>query len=545
MENRKLQEIQVIDWGLLSYGEAYRRQKRMVEERIAGKSSDQLVLIEHQPVVTIGRSGTLRDLCVQPEVLRRKKVDLHRVDRGGKATFHGPGQLVAYPILKLGKKDLHAFLKRLLDTLASVLRCYELIPEFKKENPGIWVGGAKIASVGIAAKKWVTYHGVALNISTDPNWFNLIVPCGQQDEKITSIENEIGNRVDLSEVKKRFIKSFCRIFGYEVFSENSDNSNRHPAWLVRPSPDLTAVDRMETKLGNLHLATVCQSAHCPNLGECFGRGTATFMILGTLCTRRCRFCAVEKGIPGPVDENEPVRIARAVQLLGLNHIVVTSVTRDDLPDGGAGQFAKTIRRIRKKCPGVSVELLVPDFNGAIPALNTVCVARPDVFNHNIETVPRLYARVRPRAKYRRSLCVLSYASSQGLFVKSGLMLGFGETENEIKKTLIDLKHNGCVALTLGQYLAPSKDHVPVARYVPPKEFEIWAETARAMGFKSVSSGPLVRSSYRADAMLEAERFSNHHKNKGSNPWEPKDLLSRSEPVPICTEKTSPRPHVGL
>ena len=262
---------------------------------------------------------------------------------------------------------------------------------------------------------------------------------------------------------------------------------------------------MEKRLQRLRLATVCQSAHCPNQGECFDRGTATFMILGTRCTRRCRFCAVDKGAPHAPDDGEPKRVARAVQQLGLTHAVVTSVTRDDLPDGGAGHFAGTIRQIRKQCPGVSVEVLVPDFNGAIPALDTVCAVRPDVFNHNIETVPRLYAEVRPGADYRRSLGVLSYAAGRGLMTKSGLMLGLGEIKNEIKKTLMDLKYAGCKLLTLGQYLAPSKDHVPVARYVPPEEFEMWAETARGMGFTSVTAGPLVRSSYRAAEMMDANQ----------------------------------------
>ena len=270
------------------------------------------------------------------------------------------------------------------------------------------------------------------------------------------------------------------------------------------------------------------------------------MILGSRCTRRCQFCAVEKGAPEPVDKNEPVRVARAVRLLGLNHAVVTSVTRDDLPDGGSEQFVRTIRQIRKTCKETCVEVLVPDFNGSVKALQNVCESRPDVFNHNIETMPRLYAGVRPLADYRRSLGILAFASGQGLWVKSGLMLGLGETENEIKNTLTDLKHTGCAALTLGQYLAPSKDHAPVARYVPPREFEMWAETARAMGFKAVSSGPLVRSSYHADAMLaEAERLSKDRKDRGLNLWKPNDLSSRSAPAPIFTEKTSPRLHAGL
>jgi lipoic acid synthetase len=185
--------------------------------------------------------------------------------------------------------------------------------------------------------------------------------------------------------------------------------------------------------------------------------------------------------------------------------VVTSVTRDDLPDGGARHFARTVQEIRKQCPGVSVEVLTPDFYGSIPALDTVCAVRPDVFNHNIETVSRLYAEIRPLADYRRSLGILSYAAAKGLTAKSGLMLGLGETENEIKKTLKDLKHAGCMWLTLGQYLAPSKGHVPVVRYVPPEEFEMWAETARGMGFTSVAAGPLVRSSYRAEKLMDASQ----------------------------------------
>ena len=503
MENRTLQEIQIIDWGLLDYGQALARQHEMVAERIKDHSPDRLVLVEHPPVVTIGRSGSLKDLCIAKDALVQKGVSLQKVDRGGRATFHGPGQLVVYPIFKLGDKDLHAFLKRLLDTIANVLRGFRLVPELKKGKPGLWVNGAKIASVGLAVQKWVTYHGIALNVCLDPGWFDLIVPCGQPGEKITSMDREMGARVDLSDVKKSLVDCFCSQHHYTACEQANAKSGRRPQWLVLPATDLKALDRMEKRLARLHLATVCQSAHCPNQGECFQQGTATFMILGTRCTRRCRFCAVDKGAPDAPDDGEPKRVAMAVQQLGLTHAVVTSVTRDDLPDGGAGQFARTIQQIRKKCPDVSVEVLVPDFSGAIPALDTVCAARPDVFNHNIETVPRLYARIRPMAEYRRSLGVLSYTAGKGLMVKSGLMLGLGETESEIKKTLIDIKYAGCMSITMGQYLAPSKEHVPVTRYVLPEEFEMWAETARGMGFTTVASGPLVRSSYRAGEMMDA------------------------------------------
>ena len=503
MENPKLPEIQIIDWGLLDYGQAFVRQQQMVTERINGRRPDCLVLVEHPPVVTIGRSGSLEDLRIAKEALGQQGVSLQKVDRGGRATFHGPGQLVVYPIVKVGDQDLHAFLKRLLDTIADVLQSYQLVSEFKKGKPGVWVNGAKIASVGLAVRKWVTYHGIALNVGIDPRWFDLIVPCGQPGEKITSMDREMGVAVDISDVKKRFAANFCSRHHDAACQKISAKPGGRPPWLVKSATDLKAADRMAKRLQGLRLATVCQSADCPNLGECFDRGTATFMILGTRCTRRCRFCAVDKGAPHAPDDGEPQRVARAVQQLGLTHAVVTSVTRDDLPDGGAGHFARTIQQIRKQCPGVSVEVLVPDFNGAIPALDTVCAVRPDVFNHNIETVPRLYADVRPAAGYRRCLGVLSTAASKGLRVKSGLMLGLGETKNEIQKTLLDLKYAGCRLLTLGQYLAPSKDHVPVARYVPPQEFEMWAETARGMGFTAVASGPLVRSSYRAVEMMDA------------------------------------------
>jgi lipoic acid synthetase len=319
------------------------------------------------------------------------------------------------------------------------------------------------------------------------------------------MDSETGAWVDIADVKKRFVERFCYRQHFTACRPFSAEPARRPQWLVLPAIDLNASDRMEKRLARLHLATVCQSAHCPNLGECFQQGTATFMILGTRCTRRCRFCAVDKAAPHAPDNGEPKRVAMAVKQLGLTHAVVTAVTRDDLPDGGAGHFSRTIQQIRKQCPHVTVEVLVPDFKGVIPALDSVCAARPDVFNHNVETVPRLYAGIRPKAEYRRSLGVLSYAAGKGLITKSGLMLGLGETQSEIKNTLVDLKHAGCMLLTLGQYLAPSADHVPVARYLVPQEFKMWTETASSMGFASVAAGPLVRSSYRAAEMMNTSQ----------------------------------------
>ncbi len=497
--------LEVQDWGNLAYDEALGRQRAMAEERIADRVPDRLVLVEHPPVVTIGRSGSEADLRLPEEALHEKGIGVSRVERGGMATFHGPGQLVAYPIVKLHEQDLHRFLAGLLGAMETVLQSYGLRPERKKGQPGLWVGGAKVASVGVAVRKWVTFHGIAVNVNTDPRWFDCIVPCGHPGERITSIERELGRQIDMAEVKERFVEAFAEYFAYARVLRAGKRPSRHPPWLHLRAASPEAVGGMEERLRGWGLGTVCQSAHCPNLGECFSRGTATFMILGTVCSRRCRFCAVDKGIPKAPDPGEPERVALAAKAMGLAYVVVTSVTRDDLPDGGARHFADTIRSIRQHCPGAKVEVLVPDFQGCEADLGAVCDARPDVFNHNVETVPRLYESVRPQADYRRSLDVLAYAAKKGLPTKSGLMLGLGEASREIWETLGDLRRAGCDYLTLGQYLAPSARHVPVHRYVAPEEFARWGETARALGFREVASGPLVRSSYRAEEFFAGQK----------------------------------------
>ena len=498
--------FQILDWGRLDYKEAFERQLALVEERINGSGPDRLVFVEHPPVVTLGRSGSQKDLCISETVLQQKGIDIYAVDRGGQATFHTPGQLVAYPIIKLVEKDLHSYLQTLLDVGAAVVRSYGLKPVFKNGRPGIWIDSGKIASVGIAVKKWVTYHGVALNVNSELDGFKWIVPCGHPRENMTSLQRRLKHPIELCEVKKRFLKEFRKSFGYTVDSNKNLNTRKRPDWLVRPAPKLTGIHQMEGLLNSLQLATVCQSAQCPNLGECFNRDTATFMILGTHCTRACRFCAVNNDKPQAVDPDEPERVARAAELLNLKHVVVTSVTRDDLDDGGAEQFIRAIDRIRRRCRQAKTEVLIPDFKGSIGALQNVCNARPDMLNHNVETVARLYPGVRPGASYRRSLGILEYAAQQRVPVKSGLMLGLGEMQNEISDTLVDLKRAGCRYLTLGQYLAPSKNHYPVVRFVTPDEFNEWDGFARQIGFDDVAAGPLVRSSYRADQMLMKSRY---------------------------------------
>jgi lipoic acid synthetase len=277
---------------------------------------------------------------------------------------------------------------------------------------------------------------------------------------------------------------------------------RYPAWLKKNIPKSANNLRVRKYLTE-SLHTVCESALCPNRGECFAARTVTFLILGSACTRRCRFCAVAKAAPEPVDADEPRKIAEAARQLGLRYVVITSVTRDDLPDGGAAHFAAAILAARQFLPRAAVEVLTPDFQGAPSALDTVLAARPAVFNHNIETVPRLYAEIRPQADYQRSLRVLRHATQSGILAKSGLMLGFGETEAEVKSALRDLKNNGVSIVTLGQYLPPSKKHYPLREFVHPDQFAEYKEYGeKELGFKAVFSGPFVRSSYRAGEVLE-------------------------------------------
>lgn len=253
------------------------------------------------------------------------------------------------------------------------------------------------------------------------------------------------------------------------------------------------------------LVTVCEEARCPNMGNCFSKPTATFMILGSRCTRNCGFCNVESFFPLPVDPDEPEKIAIAAKEMGLRYVVITSVTRDDLPDGGASHFATTIRAIRKSLPDSRIEVLTPDFKGSLDALRTVLEARPHVFNHNIETVPRLYKEVRPQADYKRSLKVLAMAKELfGGKTKSGLMVGLGESFNEIIEVMKDLRRMDCDYITIGQYLRPSKKNLPVREYIRPEVFDRYAEIARGLGFKGVASGPLVRSSMNAEEMFKLD-----------------------------------------
>ena len=283
-----------------------------------------------------------------------------------------------------------------------------------------------------------------------------------------------------------------------------------PRWIRARSPNSPEVARLKSILREQRLHTVCEEAACPNLGECFNHGTATFMIMGDICTRRCPFCDVAHGRPEPLDPQEPENLAETVKAMGLRFVVITSVDRDDLRDGGAGHFAQCIRAVREQSPSTGIEILVPDFRGREDrALEILAADAPDVFNHNLETVPRLYRQARPGASYEGSLELIrrDKAARPDVSTKSGLMLGLGEERDELLEVLRNLRAHDCDNLTLGQYLQPSRHHLPVARYLPPEEFDELAEIARSMGFRNIASGPMVRSSYHAEQQARGENIS--------------------------------------
>lgn len=281
-------------------------------------------------------------------------------------------------------------------------------------------------------------------------------------------------------------------------SVSTPTSRAKPDWLKVPLGGNEISGKVKELVTEKNLHTVCESARCPNRGECWSRGTATIMILGDICTRSCGFCAVKTGRPTGLDLDEPRRVAESIRAMNLRHVVITSVARDELPDGGASVWAATIGEVRANCPGIRIEVLIPDMKGVAHDLDTILGARPDILNHNVETVPRLHRLVRPQARYERSLGVLEYAKIRGFVTKSSLMLGLGETTGEVEGVLGDLRGIETDIVTLGQYLQPSPAHLPVVEWVTPEQFARWKTAALAMGFRHVESGPLVRSSYHAD-----------------------------------------------
>ncbi|MEJ5286670.1 MAG: Lipoyl synthase [Candidatus Kapaibacterium sp.] len=286
---------------------------------------------------------------------------------------------------------------------------------------------------------------------------------------------------------------------YPIEELKKQSQVRRPEWLKVRAPGGETYANLKRMMRSKTLHTVCEEAHCPNIGECWGRGTATFLILGDICTRSCGFCAIKTGRPNPVDPEEPLKVAIAVQQMGISHVVITSVNRDELPDQGSVIWAKTIEEVRRLNPNVSIEVLIPDFKGDLECVQRVLDAKPNILNHNVETVPRLYRIVRPQAKYERSLKVLQYAKEKGFITKTGIMVGIGETFEEVVEVMKDLRKIDVDIFTVGQYLQPTPNHLPVDRFVTPEEFKQYKLIGIQLGFRHVESGPLVRSSYHAES----------------------------------------------
>jgi lipoic acid synthetase len=498
----------------VEYTAAWELQKKLAAARAAGRIGDTLLLLEHQPVYTLGSTAR------EEHVLDAGGVPVVRSDRGGDVTYHGPGQLVGYPILDLQQHggDIIAYIRQLEEVLIRALATFGVTASRRAGYTGVWVDfgekPAKIASIGVKVDaQHVITHGFALNVDVDLAAFQHIVPCGLRDCAVTSLAQLLSDKAPpLHQVADQVAQSFAEVFGLEprqAYLREIDGGvtvvERRPEWLKVRAPGGDDYHQVKGLLRTLGLHTVCEEAHCPNIGECFAQGTATFLILGDVCTRGCRFCAVAKGQPLALDQEEPERVARAVARLGLRHAVITSVTRDDLPDGGASIFAEVIRKIHAYLPGCSVEVLIPDFQGSAEALRLVLAAGPEVLNHNIETVPRLYPQVRPGAIYARSLELLRRAKdlAPDVRTKSGLMVGLGEDGDEVLATLRDLRTVGCDMVTIGQYLQPSGWHLPMARFYRLEEFAALQAAALRLGFAHVESGPLVRSSYHAhEAVME-------------------------------------------
>jgi lipoic acid synthetase len=531
--------------GRLPYAEAWDLQRALWDGRVSGRSADDYLLLqEHPHTYTLGRFGDDSNLLIDEAALADIGAELFRVDRGGDITYHGPGQVVGYPIVHLGTKpDLVGHVDRMQRALVATLAGFGIESWAEDGFTGVWTAAGKIAAIGVRASKQVTMHGFALNVDPDLSYFGRINPCGLT-RPVTSIAELATRPVSMEEVVRALIPELAAVFGdpepevqLGAFARGTGGGDfdidrlvasgafsperRHeepllvggrlageperPEWM-RVKADLGPEYRSLKKLmRSKSLNTVCEEAGCPNIYECWASGTATLMLLGEVCTRACAFCDVATGRPGEVDWDEPGRAAEAVAAMGLQHAVLTSVNRDDLSDGGAGVFVATIDEIRSRTPATEVEVLIPDFKGDPTALETVMAAKPDVLNHNTETVLRLQRDIRTAANYGRSLVLLARArwlNPTGT-VKSGLIVGMGETDHEVLGALADLRAVGVDIVTIGQYLRPTARHRPIDRFVPPETFAAYGEAGRVLGIPHVESGPLVRSSYHAKAAKAA------------------------------------------
>jgi lipoic acid synthetase len=502
-----------------------------------------LLLLEHPHVFTYGPRAELgKNLKCDPAEVG---ADFVEVKRGGDITYHGPGQLVGYPILNIDNRigasqHVCAIEQLIIDVLADLgLPNAGRLPDF----PGVWLDvdserPRKIAAIGVRLANGRTMHGFALNVNTDLTYMREhIVPCGIGDRPVTSMQEE-GIDLEMKAVVDAVVARAEVLWGpierqdvawihrpddLSAFSRGDGPGEpirlqrrldaagvtdsvalgeRKPEWL-RPKVRIgDEVLKVKSTLRDLDLVTVCEEAGCPNLSECWKDGTATFMVLGERCTRACGFCLVDTSKPLEPATDEPARVAAAVEAMGLEHAVLTMVARDDLDDGGFAHVARCVAAIRERVAGARVETLVSDAKGDARSLGLLFEARPDVFNHNIETVARLQRAVRPSAGYARSLGVLAQAKNAGLVTKSGLVLGMGETTEEVDGCLADLASVGVSIVTIGQYLRPTTHHLPVARWIHPDEFARWKEVGESLGIAHVESSPLTRSSYHARQAAE-------------------------------------------
>ena len=507
-ENRILQ---IRDCGLAEYREVLRLQRELQEKRRRGEIPDTVLITEHTPVITLGARQSANKLQTSREDLAQKQIDVVDIRRGGGATAHNPGQLVFYPILHLQELGLgiSEYIRELEAIGAELLQELGVHSTKRKGFPGLWVGDKKIASIGARVSKFVTYHGMAINIHNDLNIFDFIVPCGLDGIEMTSVLKETRRQNSMSQVKEKLSQLLINHFSTSNEPRAMSRKPRKlPPWLRRPLPAGETYNRTNNILNSLGLETVCWNANCPNRGECWARGTATVLILGNLCTRNCKFCSVAVGKPRPLDPAEPARIAEMAKQMRLKYLVITSVNRDDLSDGGAGHFRDCINKVRAECPDMKFEILTPDFrNCQARAIEILRDALPFVFAHNIETVPSLYPIARAGGDYQRSLNLLRIAKetlrfTQGdsfeIVTKSSIMLGLGETDDEVKHVLKDLRKVGCGRITIGQYLRPSKDSLDVIEYVTPAKFGWWKQRAIELGFSYCLSSPFARSSYFAE-----------------------------------------------
>ena len=524
--------------GRVPYAEA-----RDLQQALLRSGHDYVELLEHPAVITLGRNADLSHILGDPASIG---ADVITTDRGGDVTLHAPGQLVAYAQVTIDddSKAIVAHVTHLEDAVIATVATF-LTPATVggigrlEGYPGVWVGietssPKKICAIGVRTERYEgarrTLHGIALNVTTDLSLFDVIVPCGIPEFGVTSLMDQgstasfeqvvevlgralfqelaPGREVDLASIERTgeldalplgaepMRLRRLRASGVEP-EAGLAVATRKPEWLrvkARMGEDYRSTRGVVSDLG---LVTVCEEAGCPNIFECWAQGTATFMVNGERCTRACGFCLIDTRKPLELDATEPGRVAEAVERMGLAHAVVTCVARDDLADGGAGAIAETIRAIRRRRPATTVEVLISDLKGSASDLDLIFAAAPDVVNHNLETVARLQRAVRPSAGYARSLTVLARSATAGFVTKSGLMVGLGETDDEILLAMQDLRSAGVSLLTIGQYLRPTATHLPVARYVEPETFERFAEAGRSMGFNHVQSSPLTRSSYHA------------------------------------------------